>query len=222
MSDPNDLAPVLTFLAGLQKNNNKAWFEKHRADYEDAKARFEALVDDLIAKLGYVEDLSGVTAKESVMRIYRDVRFSKDKSPYKTGMGAAIGPGGKRSARLKYYLHIQPKDASMIAGGMHMPEPAQINKFRAAIGRDARSFKAITNDPAFKRFFGSLQGEKLKTSPQGFDRGHPDIELLRLKEVVAVQHLSDEEILSPKFGQRAVQAFKAMKPFLDYLNSVVE
>ena len=110
----------------------------------------------------------------------------------------------------------------MIAGGMHMPEPAQINKFRAAIGRDARPFKAIINDPAFKRFFASLQGEKLKTSPQGFDRGHPDIELLRLKEVVAVQRLSDEEILSPKFGQRAVQAFKAMKPFLDYLNSVVE
>lgn len=221
MSAPNDLAPVLTFLAGLQKNNNKAWFEKHRTAYEDAKVRFEALVDDLIGELGKAEDLSGVTAKESVMRIYRDVRFSKDKSPYKSGMGAAIGPGGKRSARLKYYLHIEPKDASMIAGGMHMPEPAQINKFRAAIGHDARPFKAIINDPAFKRFFGSVEGEKLKTFPQGFDRDHPDIELLRLKQVAAVKHLSDQDILAPGFRQQAAQAFKAMKPFLDYLNSVV-
>ncbi len=222
MSDPNDLAPVLAFLTGLQKNNNKTWFEKHRAAYEDAKARFEALVDDLILDLGKVEDLSGLTAKDSVMRIYRDVRFSRDKTPYKTGLGAAIGPGGKKSARLKYYLHIQPSGASMIAGGMHMPEPAQINKFRASIAHDAQPFKRIIADPAFRRTFGELEGEKLKTAPSGYDRDHPEIELLRLKEVVAVRRLSDEDVLSPKFRQRTVQAFMAMKPFLDYLNAVVE
>jgi uncharacterized protein (TIGR02453 family) len=157
-----------------------------------------------------------------VMRIYRDVRFSRDKSPYKTGMGAAIGPGGKMSARFKYYLHVQPRDASMVAGGMHMPESAQINKFRGSIARDARPFKRIIADPAFRRFFGEPEGDKLKTAPAGYDRDHPDIELLRLKEVVAVQHLSDEDVLSSKFRQRTVQAFMAMKPFLDYLNSVVE
>jgi uncharacterized protein (TIGR02453 family) len=156
MSNRSDIEPVLDFLKGLQKNNNKAWFEKNRAAYERAKAHFEAFVDELILGLGNVEDLRGVTARDSVMRIYRDIRFSKDKSPYKTGMGASIGPGGRKSSRLKYFLHIEPHDASLIAGGLHMPEPAQIAKFRAAIDRDARPFKAIVNGARFKRFYGTV------------------------------------------------------------------
>ncbi|HEX8992166.1 MAG TPA: DUF2461 domain-containing protein [Anaerolineales bacterium] len=147
---------------------------------------------------------------------------SRYRRHHKTGLGAAIGPGGKKFARLKYYLHIQPSGASMIAGGMHMPEAAQISKFRVAIAHDARPFQRIIADPGFRRFFGEVEGDKLKTAPSGYDRDHPDIELLRLKEVVAVRHLSDEDVLSPRFRQQAVQAFIAMKPFLDYLNSVVE
>jgi uncharacterized protein (TIGR02453 family) len=222
MSNHGDMEPVLDFLKGLQKNNNKEWFEKHRPAYENARAQFEAFVDELILGLGDVEDLRGVTAKDSAMRIYRDIRFSKDKSPYKTGMGASIGPGGRRSTRLKYFLHVEPHDASLVAGGLHMPEPAQITKFRAAIGRDARPFKAILNDAGFKRFYGTVDGEKLKTAPQGFARDHPEIELLRLKEVVAIRHLPDKDVLAPKFREHVLQAFTAMKPFLDYLNSVVE
>ena len=222
MSSEDSLKPVLDFLSGLKKNNNKAWFDAHRAAYEDAKARFEAFVDQLIAGTGKFEDLHGVTARDSTMRIFRDVRFSKDKSPYKPNMSASIGPGGKKSARLKYYLHVEPGNASMIAGGMHMPETGQLTKFRDAIGRDASRFKRIVAAPEFKHYFGSLEGEKLKTAPQGFARDHPEIELLRLKDVVAVHHLSDKDVLAPRFEGNVVQGFKAMKPFLDYLNEVIE
>lgn len=220
MSGQDNLETVLEFLKGLQKNNNKAWFEQHRAAYEAAKGAFEEFVDELILGLGQMEDLRGVTAKDSVMRIYRDVRFSKDKSPYKTAMSASIGPGGKKSRQLKYFLHIEPHDASMIAGGLHMPESAQINQFRAVIARDARKFKQIVSAQDFKHFFGAVEGEKLKTAPQGFAREHAEIELLRLKEVVAIHRIPDRDVLSPRFREHTLKAFAAMKPFLDYLNSV--
>ena len=104
-----DLTPVFDFLTALQGHNDKAWFDEHRADYELARERFESFVDQLIFSYGSVEDLGGITAKDCVMRIYRDTRFSKDKSPYKTNMGATIAPGGKKSTRLGYHLHLQPE-----------------------------------------------------------------------------------------------------------------
>jgi uncharacterized protein (TIGR02453 family) len=222
MNDHPDLKPVLDFLSGLQKNNNKTWFENNRPAYEKARERFEEFIDQLIIGFGPVEDLRGIAAKDCIMRIYRDIRFSKDKSPYKLSMSASIGPGGKRSARLTYYLHLEPPGASMIAGGLHDPDSSQITKFRDAIDRDARPFKKVVNKESFKRFFKAVQGEKLKTVPRGYARDHPDIELLRMKEVVAIQRLTDAQVLSPNFSAHVVDAFTAMKPFLDYLNSVIE
>ena len=214
------LKPILSFLQALEKNNNKAWFDKNRASYEKAKSLFEGLVDRIILEYGQFENLSGISAKDCVMRIYRDIRFSKDKTPYKTNMGASIGPGGKKSSRLSYYLNIQPPDRSMIAGGFHSPETGQLSKFREAIDRDARPFKSIISAKAFQQYFGTVEGEKLKTVPQGYGRDHPELEILRLKEVVAVHHLSDEMVLSSKLESHVIEAFRAMKPFLDYLNSV--
>jgi uncharacterized protein (TIGR02453 family) len=221
MGDEIDLKPVLAFLSGLEQNNNKPWFEANRAAYETARSAFVSFVDELIGDFGRVEDLKGIAAKDCVMRIYRDMRFSKDKTPYKINMSASIGPGGKKSPRLSYYFHLQPHGESMVAGGLHMPEPAQLNKFRAAIARNARPFKSVITAPSFRKYFGDLSGEKLKSAPQGYDRAHPEIELLRLKEVVAVHHIPDAEVLAPKFRSQVVGAFTAMKPFLDYLNSVV-
>ncbi len=221
MPGATDLKPTLKFLSSIKSNNNKPWFEAHRADYERARGEFEDLVDQLIVKLGAFEDMQGVTARDCVMRIYRDVRFSKDKSPYKIAMSASIGPGGRKAYRFQYFLHLEPGDRSIIAGGLHEPESAQINAFRTAIARDARKFKSIVSAPAFKRHFGTISGEKLKTAPQGIARDHPEIELLRLKEVVAVQILPDKTVLSPGLVAQVVDACKAMKPFLDYLSSVV-
>lgn len=215
------LKPVLTFLTGIKSNNNKPWFEAHRSHYERAKAEFEALIDELILGLRSFEDVGGLTAKDCVMRIYRDVRFSPDKSPYKYSMSADIKPGGRHSHRLGYYVHIEPRNSSMLAGGLYMPESAQLNRFRAAIARNPREFKLTIHEPDFKRYFGTIEGEKLKTTPQGYDRSHPEIELLRLKDVTAVHHLSDAKVLAPGFPKHALKAFEALKPFLDYLNSVV-
>ena len=220
MSPSSDLKPVLSFLTNLQKNNDRPWFEKNRATYENAKGLFEDFVDELILGLGAIDDMKGVTARDCVMRIYRDVRFSKDKSPYKTAMSASIGPGGKKAYRFQYYLHLEPHNASMVAGGLHEPESAQLNKFRAAISKDARKFKAIVAEKSFKLYFGEVGGEKLKTAPQGYDRDHPEIELLRLKEVVAVHHMSDEVVAAPGLVAHIVKVCAAMKPLLDYLSSV--
>jgi len=217
-----ELKPVLDFLSDLKKHNNKAWFEKNRSAYETAKGNFETLVYQLIGEYGKTEDLGGITAKDCVMRIYRDTRFSKDKSPYKTNMSASIAPGGKKSTSLGYHLHIQPHGETIIAGGLYMPTPEQLARFREAIDRDATPLKAITNNKEFKNYFGALEGEKVKTVPQGYGRDHPEIELLRFKQVVVVHHLSDEIVLAPDFGAHVIKTFKAMKPFLDYLNGILK
>ena len=221
MNDHTDLKLVLDFLKGLQKNNNKPWFEEHRSSYERARVHYEAFIDQVIVGFGSVEDLGGITAKDCVMRIYRDLRFSKDKSPYKRSMAASIGPGGKRSTRLSYYLHIEPPDASMIAGGLYSPDSSQIIKFRETVDRNSKPFKEVINNKVFKQTFGDIQGEKLKTAPKGYERDHPEIELLRLKQVIAIEHLTEAQVLSPKFGDHVIDSFTAMKPFLDYLNSVI-
>ena len=220
MSTDLDLRPVLKFLDGVARNNNRPWFQAHRPEYERARGLFEDFVEELILGLGAIEDMHAVTAKDCVMRIYRDIRFSRDKSPYKTGFGASVGPGGRKSYRFHYYVHIQPHDQSIIAGGLHEPESAQLNRFRTAISRDARKFKAVVGGKSFRRYFGEVEGERLKTSPQGYARDHAEIELLRLKEVVAVHPLSDEDVLAPGFAGHALKVCTAMKPFLDYLNTV--
>jgi len=217
-----DLKPILDFLGDLKEHNNKAWFEEHRAAYDTARTHFENFVDQLIGEYGRLEDLGGITAKDCVMRIYRDTRFSKDKSPYKTSMGATIAPGGKKSASLGYHLHLQPHNETLIAGGLYMPTPEQLASFRRAIDQDAAPFKAILDNKEFRKYFGMLEGEKVKTVPQGYTRDHPDIELLRFKQVVVVHHLSDEMVLSPKFNTHVIKTFTAMKPFLGYLNTILK
>jgi uncharacterized protein (TIGR02453 family) len=217
-----DLKPVLDFLRDLKGHNNKAWFEGNRAAYDTARTHFENFVDQLIGEYGRVEDLGGITAKDCIMRIYRDTRFSKDKSPYKINMGATIAPGGKKSTSLGYHLHMQPHNETLVAGGLYMPTPEQLARFRMAIDKDAAAFKAITEDKEFKKYFGILEGEKVKTVPQGYTRDHPEIELLRFKQVMVVHHLSDEMVLSPKFRTHVIKTFTAMKPFLDYLNAILK
>ena len=222
MKSSVDMKPTLEFLGQLEQNNNKAWFDAHRAAYETARSAFEDFVDDLIRGVDKFDDLGDLSAKECIFRINRDVRFSKDKSPYKPNMGASLAPGGRKSARLGYYIHVAPHDESMIAGGLHTPMPPQLFRFRQAIDRDANAFKRITRSRAFAQYFGHVSGGRLATAPQGFPRDHPEIELLKLKEIVAVHHLADESVLSPDLAAHTLKVFKAMKPFLDYLNGVTQ
>jgi uncharacterized protein (TIGR02453 family) len=220
MAESIDLKPVLTFLSQLKKNNNRIWFEAHRPEYELAKGRFEALVQRLIDGLRPVEDLGDLQAKDCIMRIFRDIRFSKDKSPYRTNMGASIGRGGKRHIQLPYYLHLEP-GGSFLAGGLYMPERPQLDRLRGMLAQDAGPLKAIVGDKTFKRLFGDLRGEKLKVVPRGYPADHPEIELLKMKEFMAIHDFSDDEVLSARFPGQALKTMEGMKPLLDYLNFAV-
>lgn len=217
-----NLKSTLEFLSKLKNNNNRAWFQENRAAFDQAQEAFAIFVDTLIRELGKIENLAGVSAKDCIFRTYRDIRFSKDKTPYKTNMGAEIVGGGRKSGRLGYYVHVAPHDQSMVAGGLYMPSGDQIAKFRQAIGRDSKKLKKIVDAKEFKKYFGTLEGEKLKTAPQGFARDHLEIELLKLKQVVVYHRLSDEQVLASNAATRAATVFRAMKPFLDYLNDVLK
>lgn len=220
MKSAPDFRPILTYLGRLSKNNTKQWFDRNRAEYQAVMDAFGSFVGGLITEVGRKEDLEGITPKDCIMRIFRDVRFSKDKSPYRTELGAGIIPGGRTSGRLGYHVRVAPNGASMVAGGLYDPTPQQLSRFRDAIIRDAGRFKAILGSASFRKHFGSLWGESLKTSPKGYDRDHPEIGLLKRKQICAVQAFSDKEVLSTGFQKHVVESMRAMKPFIDYLNEV--
>jgi uncharacterized protein (TIGR02453 family) len=222
MQTTPDLGPILSFLEALSQHNNKAWFDEHRPAYETARGTFEQFVDGVIDELRVSEPLPGLSAKDCIARIYRDVRFSKDKSPYKTNLAAMIAPGGWKGLRLGYYISVAPQAESMVAGGLHSPTPEQLDRFRGAIDVDAGAFKELTGAKAFVEAFGAVEGDRLKTAPKGYDRTHPEIALLQLKQILVVHRFSDQEVLMPGFAAQAVSVCRAMKPFLDYLNGVLQ
>ena len=217
-----NLLPILNFLDNLSQNNYKAWFDTHRTDYETARDIFNQFVDYLIDELRTSDNLQGLTAKECVARIYRDIRFSRDKSPYHANLSAIIAPGGRKSVTQGYYVSLQPHGQSLVAGGLYMPSPEQLDRFRQAIDQNAGEFKAITGNPAFLEQFGKIEGERLKTAPKGYDRAHPEIDLLRLKQVTALHHFSDQTVLAGDFPEKAVIVCKVMEPFLNYLDEVLQ
>jgi uncharacterized protein (TIGR02453 family) len=222
MSPAVDLRPVLSFLGALRRHNNRVWFEAHRDAYEIAKGQFEAFVARVVADVGTVADLSGVVPKDCIMRIYRDTRFSPDKSPYRTHLAAHIAPGGRKASKLGYYLPIAPRGGSVVAAGLYMPSPAQITTVRLALAADATRLRAILADREFIRYFRALEGDKVKTAPKGFARDHPAIDLLRFKQLLAVHHVSDATVLSRSFPAHVARACRAVTPFVDYLNEVLE
>ncbi len=220
--DNLDFEPVLAFLNELRTHNNKTWFEQNRPAYEKAQRMFELFTDSLIDEFRLPDNLQDLSAKGSVSRIYRDIRFSKDKSPYKTNMWATIAPGGKKMTRLGYHVAIQPQGQSLIAGGMWEPTPEQLSRFRKAIDKEAAEFKRVTSVKAFVDYFGGVEGERLKTAPQGYERTHPNLNLLQYKQIVVVHRFADQEVLAKDFFSQVVRGCRLMKPFLDYLNSVIQ
>jgi uncharacterized protein (TIGR02453 family) len=220
MENDINLEPVLIFLNALSKHNNKPWFDQNRAAYEQAREMFEQFINLLIDEFRASDDLQDLSAKDCISRIYRDIRFSKDKSPYKTNMWATIAPGGKKATKMGYHIALEPQGRSLIAGGMWEPSPEQLIKFRQAIDHDASGFKKIIRDRTFIDNFGKVEGEKLKTAPQGYDRSHPEIELLQFKQVVVVHYYSDDQVLADDFLNQVISSCRAMRPFLDYLNNV--
>jgi uncharacterized protein (TIGR02453 family) len=221
MSNAYNLHTSLSFLAALAPNNEKPWFDAHKSQYEAAKQNFEVFVTDLIEHISQFDDLGGLRAKDSIMRIYRDIRFSKDKTPYKDHLGASLAPGGKKAIKLAYYFHLAPHDKSLAAGGLWDPTPEQLAAFRQVIDRDPKPFKAIIEAPAFVKTFGGVKGNQLANAPKNYPKDHPEIALLRQKQICVWQSFTDDALVAPNFCAQIAASFKIMKPFLDYLNALI-
>ncbi|CAN5166269.1 DUF2461 domain-containing protein [soil metagenome] len=212
---------TLQFLLDLNVNNNKTWFDANRKRFEAAKKDVEQLVGEiLIGCANFEPALIDFKAKDCVFRIYRDVRFSKDKTPYKNNMGAWFNKGGKKAAHAGYYLHSEPGN-SMLAGGMYMPESEQLRNVRQEIDYNTEEFKNILNNTKFKKTFGELNDYKLKTTPKGYTKDHPEIETLKQTSFVVSRKVTDAELLDKKFASKAVEVFETLHPFNAFLNRVM-
>lgn len=215
---------TLIFLKDLKANNDRDWFAANKDRYEEAKANFDLFVDEMIKGIAtFAPNIAHHTAKSTVFRIYRDVRFSKDKSPYKTHMGAHITEAKKRSdihSRSGYYFHIGPGE-SMLAGGAYMPQGDWLKNIRQEIDYNGDQLTAILNDPKFKATFGELEGESLVRPPKGYDENHNHIDLLKKKSFLASHQLADKEVTSPDFLAHTLDVYKTLKPLGDFLNAVV-
>ena len=217
---PQNLQVTLDYLEDLRFNNNKTWFDENRTRYDQARAYFEELVADVLQHFAPVEDLGKTTVKECAFRINRDVRFSKDKTPYKSHLAALIGKGGRKTTQRSYYLHIEP-GGSFIAGGVYSPEPEHLKAIRAAIAADnGKKLNAILKNADFKKYFGVMQGESLKIPPKGYDREHPALDLLKQKQFMAIHKLDDADVLQDDFTTHVISVCKALKPFERFFNDI--
>ena len=215
---------TLLFLKNVKANNNRPWFEKNRASYEAALENVRTFVTELIeATSAFDKSIAGLTYKDCLMRIYRDVRFSKNKDPYKTNFGASINKGGRKSHYAGYYLHLEPGGNSFIAGGMHMPEPENLQKVRQEILYNPEKFKKIIGGKEFKKNFGNLwQEDKLISAPKNFPKDHPEIELLKLKSFICIHEIKDSQVLNKNFFKFTVSLIKNAKPLNDFLNTALD
>ncbi|MFL5731260.1 MAG: DUF2461 domain-containing protein [Cytophagaceae bacterium] len=217
-----DFKPAFKFLKDLKSNNNKEWFDRNKDRYLAVKKDFEGFVEELIHGISsFDREVGGVDPKKCIFRIYRDVRFSKDKIPYKVHMGAYIAAGGAKSPKAGYYFHLEP-GKNLVAGGLWMPEPPVLNSIRQAIDYDAKPLLKIINSKSFKNAFGEIEGEKLSRPPKGFDAEHPQIELIKHKSFNVMHPLSDVQINASGFKKELLKIYKEMKPLNDYLNSNME
>jgi uncharacterized protein (TIGR02453 family) len=212
--------PTLDFLSAVLCNNNRDWFNANRPLYNDAKKNFESFVQELIDRIILFEPImKGLEAKSCIYRINRDIRFSNDKSPYKSHFGAFIVRGGKKNGDkfAGYYFHIEP-GKSILAGGAYTPPAPWLSAIREKISNSPDEYIKITQEKDFIKFFGSVDGEKLKTAPKGYPKDHPYIELLKFKSYLVVNEAKDKLVLSGDFQDHVINVFKAMKPLNDYLN----
>jgi uncharacterized protein (TIGR02453 family) len=213
---------TIKFLQQLGKNNNKPWFDTQREVYEAAKADFEVFVTEVLAGLGELDPhFKGQKAKDCIFRIFRDVRFSKDKTPYKPHFSAAFGRQGKKAHGAGYYIHVQPGGKTFAGGGIWMPEAPALKAVRQEIDYNFKEFTGILQDKKFKKLLGEPEGEKLKTLPQGYAADNPAIEYLKMKSFVVGHNFADTD-LGKGFVKQVNEVYKAMQPFINFLNRATE
>lgn len=213
---------IIKFLKALKQNNNREWFTQNKEFFQSTKNNFNDIVETLITGIAkHDNDIAGLEAKDCIFRIYRDIRFSKDKTPYKTNFGAYMAPGGKKSGKTGYYIHIEPGGSSFLAGGLYMPPSEQLKAIRQEIDYNIEEFKKIIGDKNFVKYFGSVTGDKLKKAPKGYPADHPEIELLKFKSYIVMHKVKDNQLLDEGFLKYAIDVFGVMQPFNGFLNRAV-
>jgi uncharacterized protein (TIGR02453 family) len=214
---------TLDFLRTLKENNHKAWFDANKGTYEQAKANFSDVVADLIVALAKIDKrYELLQVKDCIFRLNRDVRFSKDKSPYKTHFGAAFSPGGKKSTNPGYYFHLDP-EGCFTAAGCWMPEPDQLKRIRQEVDYNLKDFQKITNHKQFILRFGGLdQDNKLVNAPKGYSDDNPAIDILKLKSFTVTEKFDIKLVLDKQLVKGIMESFKAAKPFCDFIENAME
>ncbi len=219
-----DFKTAFEFLKKLSRNNNREWFEKNKPAYLGIKSDFEEFTTAVYNELCEIDpSLIGQDPKKLVFRIYRDVRFSKDKSPYKAFLSAGISSQGKGTGVPGYYLQFEPGNKSFACVGLYAPSSEALAKIRQEIDYNGEILEKILSDKSFRKYYdGFWKGDALKTAPKGYPKDHPYIEWLKLRHFVIMHPLKDEEVLNSRFRQKLVKALAAGKPFSDFLKHGLE
>ncbi len=213
------LPATLDFLRDLATHNDRDWFQEHKHRYEAARANMIELAESLHDALSEVDNVEIMEGKKMLFRIYRDVRFSKNKAPYKEHMSGFLKRATKQ-LRGGYYFEIKP-DGSFQGGGFWGPNKEDLLRIRTAIADDDQPLRDILADSTFQQFFGELRGDQLKTAPKGFNRDHPAVDLLRYKQFLLYRSFTDEQVMSVSFVDDLVEGYAAMLPFFDYISEVL-
>ena len=209
----------LDFLKDLAQNNNRDWFNTYKDRYLEAQSNIAAFADALIVEMNKHDHLETVSGKKSMFRIYKDVRFSKEKTPYNQHWSAAL----KRATKLRrggYYIRIEPGNSRAVSG-FFGPVPDDMKRIREDIDANYDDWRKMLGNATLVKTFGNMRGEKLGTAPRGYAKDHPAIDLLRYKQFLFRREFTDEEVLSPDFLYQVNDTFKKMRPFLNYMSEVL-
>lgn len=217
-----DLKFTLDFLSDLAKHNKKEWMDDNKKRYLEAKQQVIDLVATVIQKTSEFEpSLASIDPKKTLFRINRDIRFSKNKDPYKTNFGASIVEGGRASGNPGFYLHIMP-GSNFAGGGVYQPSPDKLQKVRQEIDYNGKEIRAIIDSPSFRKMFDEPYGERLKTAPKGYPKDHENIDLLQLKNYVYMKQMSDKDVLGKNFVDEIVSVYKTIHPFNQFLTKALD
>ena len=206
---------TFAFLKNLKENNNRDWFTENKPQFQIEQNKTKEFYKTLMERLKLHDSIDAF----KFFRIYRDVRFSKDKTPYKIHFSGSFSRATKR-LRGGYYVHISP-EGSFLAGGFWEPNKEDLLRIRKEFEMDTSEIRAILRNKTFVKHFGILQGESLKTAPRGFDKEHEDIDLIRMKQFIVVRNFSEKEVLAPNFLDELDESFKAMRPYFNYMSEIL-
>jgi len=213
---------IYEFLLELRENNNRDWFHANKKKYDNAKKDFELFIELSIEQIKDIDpDISGLNAKDCIFRIFRDVRFSEDKKPYKTHFGAFLAKNGRKSRYGGYYIHIEP-EASFLGGGCYMPASNALKAIRKEIFHNPLEFKEIITNKEFTSHFPEMYGEKLKTAPRGYPKDFEYIDLLNYKNYAVGKMLPDKIVQSERFSDEISKSFSSLYTLNQYLNQILE